>query len=258
MTIYVVSHLPLTDRLLNGYEYLYVGKAAEQFVNSYPERTDRKYHENIGYKNANYCELTGLHRIAMDATSDPDGIYGLVHYRRRFLRQNSLLWRVLARMPAHWISPAYFANSFSLNELTYDHAEAILNDKDLIVPCAWLMRYSVRDQYAKYHDAAGLELIRQTLSEFSPHYLPAYERVLSSWYLRPFNMMVARGHILHDYTQWLFSVLSIFESKIDISILNPYQQRIFGFVAERLANVYLEHHRELRICSLPVAFVAHG
>ena len=43
-----------------------------------------------------------------------------------------------------------------------------------------------------------------------------------------------------DYCGWLFSVLSLMEEKIPCQWYDPYQKRVFGFMGERLLNVYLE------------------
>jgi exopolysaccharide biosynthesis protein len=41
------------------------------------------------------------------------------------------------------------------------------------------------------------------------------------------------------------------EKRIDITQYDNYQKRVFGFIAERLFNVWLAHH-QLKFCEIPV------
>ncbi len=254
--VHVVTHLPMTVALQPGYQYLYVGTHGAQQFALHPELTDRKHTGHIAEKNPNYCELTALHRLAADAVLKPDGIYGLVHYRRRFVRSNTLVNRLLSRLPTRWISPGRFKHFFARQEITSAEIEAIFQKgAEVILPSPWLLRTTVRDQYKKYHDANELHQLRQVLEEVCPAYLQAFDTVMASRSLRLFNMLIARGNVLSAYAQWLFPILTAFEQRIDLTRMNPYQGRIFGFLAERLLNVYFHHNSSLQVTSLPVAFI---
>ena len=43
------------------------------------------------------------------------------------------------------------------------------------------------------------------------------------------------------YGSWLFKLLLEVEKRVDISEYDSYQQRLFGFLGERLMNVWLAH-----------------
>ena len=60
-----------------------------------------------------------------------------------------------------------------------------------------------------------------------------------------FNMFVMRRDLFDAYCQWLFSVLFELEKRLDVSSFDPYNQRVFGFVGERLLDVWLEKNRIL-------------
>lgn len=257
MTIRVVSHLPNNSPLPFGYEYIFVGDEGLRLSSNQPEMTDRKYTHNIANKNSSYCELTALHQISIDAANNIGEIYGLVHYRRRFLEKSNLGLRIVTRAPSRLISPQWFHSFFIKNHLSLSEVERVLsNESDVILPVPWMLSSSVAAQYAKYHDHKELLLLRESLEIASPEYLEAFDKVLLSWRLMPFNMMIARGGVIVNYSKWLFDVLDIFESRIDLTIKNSYQMRIFGFVAERLLNVYFEHNKSIRVHSLPVAFIS--
>ena len=62
---------------------------------------------------------------------------------------------------------------------------------------------------------------------------------------------------MDQYCEWLFDILKKLESKVDISDYDNYQQRIYGFLAERLLNVYCKHNK-LKIKYLPVILLMNG
>lgn len=66
---------------------------------------------------------------------------------------------------------------------------------------------------------------------------------MNSRYEYGFNMMITRKDILNEYSKWLFDILFTLENKIDISEYDEYQQRIYGFLSERLFNVWIKHKK---------------
>ena len=66
-----------------------------------------------------------------------------------------------------------------------------------------------------------------------------------------FNMMFCRTEIFDAYCEWLFSILFELEKTVDLSKLNSYQKRVYGFLSERLLNVWLIENKISR-CNLPV------
>ncbi|MNG38391.1 hypothetical protein D3C84_1260850 [compost metagenome] len=62
-------------------------------------------------------------------------------------------------------------------------------------------------------------------------------------------MMICSKKRFDDYYSWLFSIL--FELESQISIPNDeYQARVFGFISERLINLYV-YHNKLKIKAIP-------
>ena len=66
-----------------------------------------------------------------------------------------------------------------------------------------------------------------------------------------YNMMFCRRALFDDYCAWLFDVLSELERRLDVSSYSDYDRRVFGFVAERLLDVYIIA-RNVNFAEMPV------
>lgn len=175
--------------------------------------------DNISDKNPGYCELTGLY-WAWKNLPDERTI-GLVHYRR--------LFRASPR-----------------------EMEAALDGADCILPSP--RNYFIETTYSQYahaHHAVDLDTTRAIISERTPSFLPAFDSAMSSTRGHRFNMMVMRRPLLDEYCEWLFGILFELESRLDTSSYSLYDARVYGFVAERLVDVFVST-RGLRIAEFPV------
>ena len=56
-------------------------------------------------------------------------------------------------------------------------------------------------------------------------------------------MMIASGNVFDSYCEWLFNILFELEKRVDLTTYNEYQKRIYGFISERLLNVYFEYNK---------------
>ena len=69
-----------------------------------------------------------------------------------------------------------------------------------------------------------------------------------------FNMLIMKKDVFDQYCSWLFDILFELERQLDISSYNAYNQRIFGFISERLLDVYIEANH-INYKELPVIFM---
>ena len=53
-------------------------------------------------------------------------------------------------------------------------------------------------------------------------------------------MFVMKKELLQHYCTWLFDILFELEKELDISSYSTNDKRVFGFVSERLLDVWLE------------------
>ena len=54
-----------------------------------------------------------------------------------------------------------------------------------------------------------------------------------------FNMFVMKKDYFDQYCEWLFDILFELERRLDISTYNKNDRRVFGFVSERLLDVWI-------------------
>ena len=192
--------------------------------------------DNISVKNPNYCELTGLYW----AWKNMDYEYiGLCHYRRYF---------------------AHKAKSNSLEDkkqsiLIKQDYEQLLQQYDVILPKK--RNYyieTVRSQYEHAHNKRDLDEVENIIRQQYPSYIEAFEKVMNSRKLYIYNMFVMNKFLFDKYCTWLFDILFTLEKRIDIANYDKYNARVFGFLSERLFNVWLEK-QGLNIKTMNVVFL---
>jgi len=174
---------------------------------------------NISYLNKSFCELTGLFWLWKNHNS---AVYGLVHYRRYF-RSSTGCILVRGKKVA------------STSELL-----SLLDKAKIILPKPrnyWIQ--TVWDHYAFGHHETDLLVVRGFLSAEYPDYLDAWDYVMDGTSISLYNMFIMRAEMFESYCDWLFHILFEIEKKIPYKDYGPYQSRVFGFVAERLLNVWV-------------------
>ena len=192
--------------------------------------------EHISAKNPNYCELTAMYW----AWKNLDAEYiGLSHYRRHFVLKK----------------PAFFIKKKFSCILKHTEAEEVLKNTSVILPKP--RNYFIETNYSQFihaHPAESIELTKNILIQKYPDYMNAFEQVMSRTKAHRFNMFLMQKDVFHEYCNWLFDILFELEQQLDISSYTSYNQRIFGFISERLLDVYLEANH-ISYKELPVLFM---
>lgn len=179
---------------------------------------------SISEKNSNFCELTVLYWAWKNSRAD---IIGLCHYRRYFAGKDGI------------------AREEELSER--------LNSVDIILPRK--RNYYIETNYTQYvhaHHEEDLLLTKQIISEKYPEYIPSWDVIMKKTYGHRFNMMIMHKELLDRYCEWLFDILFELEKRLDISSYSLNDARVFGFVSERLLDVWLSREEGLVICEMPV------
>lgn len=198
--------------------------------------------ENISAKNPHFCELT-CHYWAWKNLKNVD-IVGLNHYRRYFDFQKK--WPQFSA-DKRFVS----TQNFLCKEYKFPDLEKLLQKYDIILPIARHWRVSNTQQYGEYHIAKDWEMLRQIIKERSPQYVPAFEKTMDhSNRSVGYNMFITHWKHFDTYSNWLFDILFEVERRVP-PIDDPIQSRIYGYMSERLINIFCEHNH-LRINHIPL------
>lgn len=220
-TIYVVAHKKYREIDSPLYKTIQVGPKKELI------RMDvvcDNSGDNIAEKNPYYCELTALYW--MWKNDNVSKYIGLCHYRRFFSKKK-----------------------FSKNRdyyLTNDDIEQILKEYDIIIPKRRFMKNTVRNQYWMPNSESAFEkdylLLEELIKEEYPDYYQDFLNFSNGKSIFYANMFVMRKELMDEYCSWLFDILNKMESKINITGYTVQQQRVYGYLAERLFNVWVIHN----------------
>lgn len=212
---------------------LHVGKNSGKSIGYQGDDTG----DNISCKNPNYCELTGVYWAYKNLSAD---YIGLVHYRRYFSAR-PLWYRII--------------HGKKSSILTLPEAMAILKDYDVILPRK--RRYYIETNKSHYdhaHNAIDLEKAGLIIKEKYPDYGSCFDAVMNRTSAHMFNMFVMSRPVFDEYCAFLFDVLGELEGKIDTSGYNKYEARVYGFISERLLDVFIEA-KKFRYKELPAMFI---
>jgi hypothetical protein len=232
--------------------------------------------ENISSKNRNYCELTAYYYALKNLDFDSAG---LMHYRRIFLNK-APIYKYFKKCIKYFTLRAFDLISIKDLSLSIDPTTSIENlgqlkkevslldsflksqgfeDVDIVLPKKIKYAYlNVKQQYSINHSMYDLEKFNEIIIKKYPFFRGYINSVNDGRALYPYNMYIMKRKYFEDYNNMLFLVLEEMEGYIDLSLLNSYQSRIFGFLSERFLNYYVEMIKtesDIEIMELDTAFI---
>ena len=181
--------------------------------------------ENISDLNKNFCELTAYYWAWKNLKCD---IIGIEHYRR-------YLGNLLTNK-----------NKFGI--LAESQIDKYLKNYDAILPYKEAMKIgrfklvSAYNQYCVNHYKKDLDKTLEIIKEYYPDYYQ-YCNVLNDKKIYTRNILITRKDIFDDLCAFEFGVLFKLKDNINISKYPSYQKRIFGFLSERLLNIFLQKEK---------------
>lgn len=215
---------------------------------------------SISHKNRYYSELTGIYWVWQNTRHD---ITGCCHYRRYFKADDKepldlKIKRALYFVAGLWkkrYGLIYTSNIARFRKDILDEAEIhhILQSYDCILPQKRKLRYSVGEHYSRYHNSDDLQIILSVLQKNHPDYVEDYHSMLKGRELYANNMFVMPAEHFSRFMDWWFSVLFEIEKNIPLADYKGYQQRVLGFIAERMLTTWVIHEN-LKIKELPVIY----
>lgn len=194
--------------------------------------------DNISVKNKSFCELTAMYWAWKNIKKlYPDLEYiGLNHYRRYFSFDKKNLFDDVILCEE---------KNIKKYEIPLPVLEKNLSKKQTIVAVPRLFAYSLDINYCVNHISEDLKLLKRIIHEKYPEYDESVYTVMTIGNkLSAYNMILTRWGVFDSYCSWLFDILFEMERQKDLSCYNDYQMRIFGYLSERLLNVWLLHNQK--------------
>lgn len=192
--------------------------------------TDRRG-DNIARRNPFYCELTALY-WAWKNDDLPDYV-GMCHYRRYLYLPGTEGFRGV---------------------LTGEHILSLMQDCDILLPEAVPLSTNLATQFCEHHGKHPLFALEKVMQQYAPESLDAFYRVMAGNKAYFYNIFVMRREAFAAYMTWLFPLLFATEQEMGgftADGRDRYQQRLGGFLAERLLNVYVvSRHMRIREAAL--------
>ncbi|MDR2020574.1 MAG: DUF4422 domain-containing protein [Treponema sp.] len=235
------------EPLPNGNIFLPIqsGKACSEF-NLDIQSDDTS--DNISNRNEMFGEYTAWYWAWKNIKNYYPNIeyIGLSHYRRYFAMDKKYKTKRKGIIHLSYIPVMQDYENLFINSLAK-------NDIILIKP--EYFAYDIRTQYSYCHNSFDYLCIKEIVHEICPEYeksfLYFFERNAK---ISLYCMFVAKYDLFDNYFKWLFPLLFEAERRIDVSKYPKYQKRVLAFLAERLLNVYVYHHK-LRIDYRPIFFI---
>lgn len=240
--IYIATHKAYNYPKIDGYIPIHVGKALTDLdLGIIGDNTG----DHISGLNPNFCELTALYWMWKNSDAD---ILGLVHYRRYFFgdimhsNDDFKKYKIL--------NPSYIEEIIKNERNT-----VILAKPEKLYYRKFKLNFKVgmRQQYELNHYKSDWDNVRKIIENKFPDYMVSLDKVEKMNDISFYNMFIAHKKVVNDYCDWLFSILFELKNITDISQYNTYQSRIFGFISERLLNVYFYHR--FHVLYIPVVMI---
>lgn len=213
--MFVITHKEIDKILPANYQYFYVNSIKSGYLSK--KYNDAMCSDNISIRNYSFCELTALYEFPKFS-----GVFeniGLSHYRRFFV--------------------GGFFNLLKQGQISTNKLDGYLEYNDIILPFCLRFKNDIYDHFQQHHNIKDLDKTVQIVAKIYPDYEKELNKFLKMKKMVCFNMFYCRIDFIREYINWLFPILFEVEQTIDISTYDSYQKRIFGFLAERLFNVWL-------------------
>ncbi len=205
--------------------------------------------DHISQSNKYYSELTGLYWIWKNTKTD---IVGSCHYRRYYTTSKFPLSHKLKMLIYYTVGLLkkrrgliYTQNQkyWKSKIISNNEVIEIFKSFEAILPVRKEFKYSVEEHYRRYHNIEDLHRIEAILNKLYPEYIESFKTVLAGNTMFANNMFILKWERFDELMEWLFSILFKFEEEINLEDYKNYQERILGFLSERLITVWIHHNK---------------
>lgn len=237
ITIYIATHKEFNQPLDRNYVPIQGGKIFAKTATSFQGDDTGT---NISNLNKYFSELTVLYWAwKNDLSSD---YIGLVHYRRYFAKSRHGIDKYITGK-----NESQFLLTEGEEIAASSDFEELEGDVDLILPVRPHIG-NILQNYGSCHHIEDMYIVREITKQIYPDYVDSYDYTMQNiTHMYNCNMMIAKRQILSEYCTWLFDILFAMKDMKFYKNYDEYQQRIFGFISERICNVWLLKNRH-RLC----------
>ena len=239
--IYTCYHTPCEIVSDSVFIPIHVGRSLSDFcLDTIGDDTG----ENISEKNPYFCELTAQF-WAWKNDKDSDWI-GIVHYRRYFdfcRNENKINIFGCIETDRLLFDDRIRYGIFDKNviSLIKQNPKAVA-----VLPIKWdvssIGYKNIFDHYVNsdHHFKKDIITVREIISKKYPEYIATFDSVFEDSHCCFNNMFVLRRDYFEDYSKWVFDILFEAEKLIDTTYYSKSAKRVFGYISERLLNVYIK------------------
>ncbi|KGQ71368.1 glycosyl transferase [Chelonobacter oris] len=197
--------------------------------------------DNISDRNATFCELTAQYWAwKNDLVSD---YIGIMHYRRYFdfNSQEDRDLNIYGLLEENEFT-LDFVKKYGLSE---SNIRMQVEPFDIILPFEWDVKAAgwknIKHNYitSEFHHERDLDAVRRVIQDLYPEYIPYFDKVMNQNMGVTTNMFIMKRRLHDEYSDWLFDILFELEKRIDISSYDMQEKRVFGYLSERLLNIWL-------------------
>lgn len=206
--------------------------------------------DNISRLNPMFCEMTAMYWAWKNA---PRTDYvGFFHYRR-LLNFGHLLAPDL-----HWSERNFFDfTPGTMRRFGWDY-ETILNAvdgsdivmphiEDIQLPPDWKEPGTLYQHYRNCHYSRDINLTMKVIKDLYPEYAKMTDKVMNSTRGYFCHMFIMKWDIFQEYMQWVFDITMTVTNQIDLKApiykYNKNDNRVSGFIGERIINIFVEMKR---------------
>lgn len=186
-------------------------------------------HENnvIMENQFNYPIFVGSALSNLSTNYQRDDTGDNISNKNKYYCELTGLYWAYKNLKADYIGLCHYRRYFDLKRIDITKYDVILPKK------RHYFIETVKSQFEHAHGNKPLLVTRNVINDLYPNYLESYDICMSKRSLHICNMFVMKYEIFIDYCSFLFNVLS----KVEESLGNI--ERIYGFIGERLLDVYL-------------------
>ena len=200
--------------------------------------------DNISHLNNYYSELTAAYWIFKNGQRDTDA-WGLCHYRRYLI---PLVKKYFFKEKSRY----YFKTSQEildrlLTDKLHDYLGELLTRFNVIVQRPTYAKkeghkvFTIKEGYFADHHPEHWEIAMQIVVEKYPEYAKSIPAFGEGKYMYFNNVMITTWAIWDVYLTWLFDIFFEVHHRIVLPE-KGYNERVFGFLGERLHNLFIYHN----------------